>query len=80
MKTTIELPDELAAAARRRAAESGTTLRSLIEEALRRELDRRAAPREWTPRTDLAFGGGGYATEAAAWSWNEIREQSRERA
>jgi len=34
-KTTIELPDELADQARRCAAQWGTTMRSLIEDALR---------------------------------------------
>ena len=59
MKTTIELPDDLAAAARRCAAESGTTLRSVIEEALRRELARRELPPEWQADASLTFGEGG---------------------
>ncbi len=45
MKTTIDLPDRLLIAAKRRAAETRTTLRVLFERSLRRELrrpDRRA--------------------------------------
>lgn len=39
MKTRIELPDDLFAAATRRAAEEGTTLRALVERVLRIHLD-----------------------------------------
>ncbi len=38
MKTTIELPDELLARAKAVAAQRRTTLKSMIEHALRREL------------------------------------------
>ena len=38
MKTTIELPDDLLIAAKKRAAETRTTLRELVERSLRREL------------------------------------------
>ena len=46
MKTTIELPGDLFVAAKKRAAESRTTQRALVERGLRRELrgDRRSAP------------------------------------
>ena len=46
MKTTIELADDLFIAAKKRAAESRTTLRALVERGLRRELrdDRRGGP------------------------------------
>ncbi len=37
-KTTVELPEDLLTAARRRAIESGSSLRALVERALRREL------------------------------------------
>ena len=40
MKTTIDLPDALLIAAKKRAAESRTTLRDLFERGLRRELSR----------------------------------------
>jgi hypothetical protein len=38
VKTTIELPDDLLIAAKKRAAETRTTLRELMERSLRREL------------------------------------------
>ncbi len=38
MKTTIELPDDLIVAAKKRAAETRSTLRELVERGLRREL------------------------------------------
>lgn len=38
MKTTIDLPEELLIAAKKRAAEARTTLRVLFEHGLRREL------------------------------------------
>ena len=46
MKTTIELPDALLIAAKKKAAESRTTLREIFEKGLRRELadTRRSGP------------------------------------
>ena len=38
MKTTIDLPDDLLVTAKKKAAESRTTLRELFERGLRREL------------------------------------------
>jgi hypothetical protein len=38
MKTTIDLPDELFVAAKRRAAEDRTTLRAIVERGLRAQL------------------------------------------
>ncbi len=38
MKTTVDLPDELLVAAKKRAAETRSTLRALIESGLRHEL------------------------------------------
>ena len=79
MKTTIELPDDLANEARLVAGQSGTTLRSLVEAGLRAELERRAQPASWAPRADLAFGSGGLTDAAQAMSWAEIREDSMQR-
>jgi len=38
MKTTIELPDDLLLEAKRKALETRTTLRNVVESALRKEL------------------------------------------
>jgi hypothetical protein len=50
MKTTIELSNNLFVEAKRRAAEQGCTLRSLIERGLRRELARSVPSRVPTRR------------------------------
>jgi len=39
MKTTIDLPDDLLIRAKKRAAETRTTLRDIFERGLRRELN-----------------------------------------
>ena len=39
MKTTVDLPDALVIAAKKRAAEERTTLRKILESGLRRELE-----------------------------------------
>ena len=51
MKTTVELPDDLFVAAKKRAAELRQPLRALIERGLRAELGRGAGRREAKPRT-----------------------------
>lgn len=79
MKTTIELPDDLAFEARRIAAESGTTLRSLVEEALRRELERLAERPAWRPNRALSFSGTGLTDEARRMTWAQIREMANTR-
>ncbi len=45
MKTTVELPDSLFVAVKKRAAEERTTLRQILERSLRRELGRTRKPR-----------------------------------
>ncbi len=42
MKTTVELPDELLIAAKKRAAETRTSLKEILSRGLRRELARPA--------------------------------------
>lgn len=46
MKTTIELPDDLLIAAKKRAAETRTTLREVMERSLRRELEEKTGSRQ----------------------------------
>lgn len=52
MKTTIDLPDALAAEARDLARAQGSTLRELMVEGLRSEVERR---REHDLRVDFVF-------------------------
>jgi hypothetical protein len=58
MRTTIHLPDDLLAQAKRAALESGTTLTAVIEDALRERLARREE-RSSQPVRVTTFGGSG---------------------
>ena len=77
MKTTIELPDALAAQARELAHEQGVTLRELVVEGLRGELERRAAGR---PRVDFAFPAFGGDGLRPGVDWSDVVELSYEDA
>lgn len=59
MKTTIELPDELLIAAKKRAAETRTTLRRILERGLRRELEDPAGARRRGRRIRWVTAKGG---------------------
>jgi plasmid stability protein len=54
MRTTITLPDALAEAVKRRAAEEGRTFTSLVEEGLRMMLE--AEPERHAPTELPAYG------------------------
>ncbi len=79
MKTTIDLPDELLIEAKKRAAESRTTLREIFERGLRRELtDRsRSGRRVRRIRWVTARGGlpRGLDIEDRAWMHEWIRRE-----
>jgi hypothetical protein len=78
MKTTIELADPLLRRAKRAAARRGTTLRAVIEEALRRALDQEE--RAETPpeiRTHV-FGGRGLQAGIDWGDWDGIRARAYE--
>jgi len=47
MRTTLEISDELLRRAKRRAADEATTLRQVVEDALRRYLGGRSAERRY---------------------------------
>jgi len=73
MKTTVELSDDLAKAARDHAARQGVTLRSLIERGLRQALAsdlRRGAFR----LRDKSVGGRGQKPGFRNADWSRIRE------
>jgi hypothetical protein len=73
MKTTVEIPNPLLQEVRRLAEREGTTLKSLLEEALRRLLaDRkRSAPFKLGP---ASFKGDGYTAEFTNATWDKIRD------
>lgn len=59
MKTTINLPDHLAYRARELAREQHVSLRELVTEGLRAELERRSAPRATVDFRFTTAGGDG---------------------
>jgi len=59
MRTTVRLDDNLLAAAKRHAAETGQTLTAVLESALRESLARRAAPVSPRRVRLKTFRGGG---------------------
>ncbi len=59
MKTTIEISDELLINAKKRAAELRKPLREIMEEALRRELDRIEVRSTQEPSIDWVTVDGG---------------------
>jgi Arc/MetJ family transcription regulator len=58
MRTTIKIDDELLAEAKARAASSGRTLNSVVEDALRQALARRPSKHR-TRRLELPMFSGG---------------------
>lgn len=59
MKTTIDIPDALARRAKSVARERNLTLRQLVTEGLRAQLDRISAPPEPSSFTFRTIGGAG---------------------
>ncbi len=75
MKTTVDLPDALLEEARELAAREKTTLREILSQALRLELERRKQRKPFKLR-DASVGGGGLAPEFENASWAEILRES----
>jgi hypothetical protein len=79
MKTTVDIATPILREAQRVAARDGTTLRSLVEEGLRRVLAEKKK-RKSPFRLRLAtFGGHGLRPEFRDASWDEIRDMSYRR-
>lgn len=76
MKTTIEIADPLLAAAKKAADKSGTTLRALVEEGLRRVL-REGKPSGFRLRR-ASFRGAGLQPEVREGTWERIRDLAYE--
>jgi hypothetical protein len=77
MKTTVEIPDTLLAAARRVAARDGLTLRQLVEEGLRRVVGDRRNDQPYQLRR-ATFRGQGLQPGLADASWERIRDLTYE--
>ena len=74
MKTTVEISDGLLKEAKSVAAREHTTLRTLLEEALRDALTRRATKRRFRLRK-ASVAGKGLQPELRGASWEGIRER-----
>jgi hypothetical protein len=70
VKTTIDISDSLLLAARHLAAARSTTLRQIIEDALRSLIEAKQ-PEHFRLR-DGSFGGGGMVRKM---TWDEIRDE-----
>ncbi|MHB8873853.1 MAG: type II toxin-antitoxin system VapB family antitoxin [Myxococcaceae bacterium] len=74
MRTTIELNDELLRKAKRRAADLGTTLRDVVEQALRSLLEaQNKRPRGYTLKWKAR--GGGTQPGVSFEDWNALRDR-----
>ncbi len=71
MKTTIELPGDLLAEAKRMAASKGETFKEVLMTSLRRSLDLERGVRAPFRLRDASFKGRGLAQEM---DWTEIRD------
>ena len=79
MKTTIELNDSLLREAKRAASRQGTTLRGVIEAALRVYLEAQARqPRPAFRLRRHTVGGNGLRPEMAEAGWERILDRSYE--
>jgi hypothetical protein len=77
MKTTVEIPDALLDEVRRLAAREGTTLRTLVEEGLRRIVAERKRTSPFRLRK-ASFKGDGVQPGVAGTSWDRLREMAYE--
>jgi Arc/MetJ family transcription regulator len=79
MKTTIELSDNLLQEAKEAASRQGTTLRAVVEAALRGYLEAQASqPRPAFRLRRHTVGGKGLRPELAEAGWQQILDRSYE--
>ena len=78
MKTTIEINDALLAAARRAAADQNTTLRTIVEVALRRYLETTGGSQARPRLRRCTFRGRGLQPGISETDWSTIRERAYE--
>jgi hypothetical protein len=72
MKTTVDLADDLLRAAKRTAANRGTTLRDLIERGLRHEIAEQ--PDAAYTLVDASFTGSGTQPGIDEGDWRTLRD------
>ena len=77
MKTTVHISDALLEDARKLAAKEHTTIRSLVEEGLRKVIAERRRTGGFRLR-NASFNGQGLQSHVADASWERIRDMSYE--
>lgn len=77
MKTTIEIPNSLLRQVKSVASREHTTVRALVEEALRRIMAERQRAKPFKLRR-VSFPGKGLQPEMAGASWQRIRDAAYE--
>ena len=73
MKTTVDIHDELLARAKQHARNTGSPLRAVVEEGLRRVLVAAESPRPYR-LPDLSEGDPSAADPLEAYSWQDLRD------
>ena len=74
MKTTLEISDPLLDEVRAIAARDGETLRSLVEQGLRKVVADRSANAKPFKLRDCSVGGEGLQPEFQGASWEKLRD------
>lgn len=78
MKTTIEIADDLVRRARRVQKRENITLRALVEEGLRREVQRHETTEPFVFKP-VIVSGKGLTPEAVRLGWKKIIELANDR-
>jgi len=78
MKTTIEISDALLRRAKQLAARKNTTLRAILEEALRQTFEREGAAKSARPVRTHTFRGKGLKAGLSWEDWSTIRDLAYE--
>jgi hypothetical protein len=74
MKTTVEIADSLLAEARKVAEREGTTLRAVLEDALRKSLEARRKTTSAFKLRLVTFRGDGLHPQAGEGAWERLRD------
>ena len=75
MKATIDIADALLRRSKETAARDHVTLRTLVEEGLRKVVEGREARRRSFKLRAVKSGGGGFQREFADGDWSRIRNE-----
>ena len=74
MKTTIDIADPLLERAKRYARKTGTPLRKLVEEGIRRVLDEQPPPKRYQ-LPDRSVGDPHARNPLTALTWQDLRDE-----